>query len=560
MGIPTYFKYITDNHTEIIENCLNNFHSYKNKEKRLFLDLNCAIHKCCRNILNQEKYQNLGEKELETNMFEEVINYIHYIISKVEPSFLFIAIDGVAPRAKMSQQRLRRFKSIQEKNILNGIYKKYDPEYKEKKNWDTNKITPGTEFMQNLSNHIINNMKSENVKIILSDSNQPGEGEHKIIQYIKNNEGEFTNIIYGLDADLIMLSMMFDNVYLLRESLEFGNKIEHDEEGNVIFLYLSINELKDSLHDFMIERGIAMDNIDKNNIIKDYIFICFFLGNDFLPHIESLNIKEGGIDKIIDYYIEIYNKTRQYIIIKDCEENIINLPLLKILLNKMKENEDQDLRKITDKNIKNKVFLNHLKSDIEKEIEKLNKYPIINNSCLKKISMGYPGWEERYYNEIFNIENKENIKEICINYFEGLYWNMKYYFESCKSWSWFYKYSNSPTLNDLEKYLDFNINKILKHDNEVYTPFEQLMLVLPPQSSSILPDKIEKFMTSFKSPVIEYYPIDYRLETLNKIFYWQCHPVLPIINDTKIKDIIKNTNFTEEEKKRNEISQYYKIN
>ena len=174
--------------------------------------------------------------------------------------------------------------------------------------------------------------------------------------------------------------------------------------------------------------------------------------------------------------------------------------------------------------------------------------------------MGYPGWEERYYKEIFNIENKENIKEICVNYFEGLYWNMKYYFETCESWSWFYKYSNSPTMNDLSKYLDFDLNKILKYDNEMYTPFEQLMIVLPPQSSDILPDKIKTFMTSFDSPIIEYYPLDYKLETLNKIFYWQCHPILPIINDKKIKDIVKNINFTEKEKKRNEISQYYQIN
>ena len=124
MGIPAYFKYITDNHPEIIDNCLDNFDSYNQSKKRLFLDLNCAIHKCCRNILNQEKYQNSDEQQLEIKMFEEIIKYINYIITKVEPQLLFIAIDGVAPRAKMSQQRLRRFKSIQEKNLLSEIYKK----------------------------------------------------------------------------------------------------------------------------------------------------------------------------------------------------------------------------------------------------------------------------------------------------------------------------------------------------------------------------------------------------------------------------------------------------
>ena len=557
MGIPTYFKYITDNHPEIINNFLEN---EKTKNKRLYLDLNCAIHKCCRNILNNDNYINLEKEILEEKMLKEIITYILYIVSKVEPQLLFIAIDGVAPRAKMSQQRLRRFKSIQEKEKTKEIYKKYDQNFKEKNIWDTNQITPGTEFMEKLSNYIQQNLKIENTKIILSDSNQPGEGEHKIIEYIRENKGNYTEIIYGLDADLIMLSMMFNNVYLIRESLEFGNKIEHDEEGNVIFLYLSIDILKEGLYDFFIEKGINIKDEYKENLFKDYIFLCFLLGNDFLPHIESLNIKEGGIEKIIEHYILIYNKSRQNIIITENNENIINLPILKIILNKLKETEDEDLRKITEKNIKNRIYLDKCKNDLERELEKLNKYPLLDKSIIQTIYMGYPGWEKRYYQEIFNIKEEKNIKEICINYFEGLYWNMKYYFENCKSWSWYYKYSNSPTLKDLQKYLEININKILKEDNQIYTPFEQLMIVLPPQSNKILPPQMRDLMTSFDSPLIEYYPIQYKLETLNKIFYWQCHPILPSINDNNIRETLKKINFDKKEEKRNIISDYYEIN
>ena len=228
-------------------------------------------------------------------------------------------------------------------------------------------------------------------------------------------------------------------------------------------------------------------------------------------------------------------------------------------MNKLKDTEDEDLRIITDKNMKNKLHLNNIKNDLERELEKLNKYPILNNPLNKKISMGYPGWEKRYYKEIFNIEEEKNIKEICINYFEGLYWNMKYYFEGCISWSWYYKYSNSPTLKDIQKYLEININKILVEDKEMYTPFEQLMIVLPPQSKDILPTKMGELMTSFKSPLIEYYPIDYKLQTLNKIFYWQCNPILPIIDDKKIKEVIRSIHFNEEDNKKNMISDYYVI-
>ena len=367
MGIPSYFKYITDNHPDIVIQNLNK------DNIRLFLDLNCAIHKCCRNILSQEEEKNINisNEVLEKKMLDDIINYIHYIINFAKPDLLFIAIDGVAPRAKMSQQRLRRFKSIQEKQKIKEIYQKYNQEYEEGIIWDTNQITPGTIFMHKLSQHIINYLKKDNLKIILSDSNQPGEGEHKIIEYIRNNPGNYTDIIYGLDADLIMLSMMFENIYLLRESLEFGNKIEKDEEGNVIMLYLSIDNLKECLYEFFIERGLNLYGNNQTNqqkLYKDYIFLCFFLGNDFLPHIESLSIKEGGVEKIIDFYIEIYNKTKQNIIIQENDQNIINLPILKILLKKMQETEEEDLRKITDKNLKNKVYLNNCHSEIEKEL------------------------------------------------------------------------------------------------------------------------------------------------------------------------------------------------
>jgi 5'-3' exonuclease len=59
--------------------------------------------------------------------------------------------------------------------------------------------------------------------IILSTSDNPGEGEHKLFQYIRDypeKHAKETTVIYGLDADLVMLAMMlpFDHVYIGREA------------------------------------------------------------------------------------------------------------------------------------------------------------------------------------------------------------------------------------------------------------------------------------------------------------------------------------------------------
>ena len=207
MGIPVYFKTLIKDYENTI----------LKKDKltlcnSLFLDLNCAIHPCCQ-----------GETD-ETIMIQKIIQKIEDLIEYTQvKDLLYIAIDGIPPKGKMKQQRMRRHKSV-----LEG------------KPWDTNAISPGTYFMNRL-NHRLQSFTNDSVKqIIISDSTERGEGEHKILQYIKKNNIQ-QSVIYGLDADLIMLSMVSgkENIYLLRERTEYN--IENTENE---YIYLMIDELK----------------------------------------------------------------------------------------------------------------------------------------------------------------------------------------------------------------------------------------------------------------------------------------------------------------------------
>ena len=106
----------------------------------------------------------------------------------------------MCPRGKIEQQKYRRFRSANERKI-----------------WDTNSISPGTKFMNDLN--IFLKKKSYPIKTIFSDSSIHGEGEHKIMQYLKNVDESILNIVHGLDADLIMLSKIKSNkIYLLSKS------------------------------------------------------------------------------------------------------------------------------------------------------------------------------------------------------------------------------------------------------------------------------------------------------------------------------------------------------
>ena len=151
MGIPLYFKQISEKYPNIIKESLDT-----TKDNSLFLDLNCAIHPCCRKILEEysdTKFNN--NLVIEKKMITEILNYIQTLVGMVKPTFLYIAIDGVAPCAKMNQQRLRRYKNIYEKEKMNEIKREEKIELTTF-DWNTNAISPGTEFMYKLSDKINN--------------------------------------------------------------------------------------------------------------------------------------------------------------------------------------------------------------------------------------------------------------------------------------------------------------------------------------------------------------------------------------------------------------------
>ena len=136
------------------------------------------------------------------------MNYLDILVKihseKNELKLLYIALDGVPPRAKIEQQRTRRYHSVQEKKKIQELYNKYGSNSDENPDskFDTNMFTPGTIFMyklcQAIGNHLNTNtlyINSEtnkpNFNILFTGSDMPGEGEHKIMNYIKSNSNSF---------------------------------------------------------------------------------------------------------------------------------------------------------------------------------------------------------------------------------------------------------------------------------------------------------------------------------------------------------------------------------
>ena len=164
------------------------------------------------------------------------------------------------------------------------------------------------------------------LKIIYSGSDVPGEGEHKIFDYIRkanvnSNINDLTHCIYGNDADLIMLSLgcHLKNMLILRKKFIFKKPISRIKQGaeEPDWEWVNINVLRDCFELDYEHIKEKMKNIkfDLERIIDDFVFICFFVGNDFLPKVFCLDIRKGYLDKLVDMYKEFLQSAQDYIIV-----------------------------------------------------------------------------------------------------------------------------------------------------------------------------------------------------------------------------------------------------
>ena len=570
MGIPSYFAFLVNKYPEIIKNNL------KKKVGRVYLDLNCAIHPCCRKVLS-EYSESLDENLLEKKMINEINTYIKTIYLYTDPNdLLFIAIDGPAPRAKMSQQRQRRYKSIKEKKTEKEIRESNGEIIK--KIWDTNAITPGTLFMDKVTEGIINFIEGNDlfkkIQVIFSDSNSCGEGEHKILNHIRNNDktsDDYYDIIYGLDADLIMLSLASkkDNICLLREPNNFNQN-----DIDLPFLYLDIdtlklsflNEIETRIKDLEINNLTKINfNINLHNFTIDYIFLCYFFGNDFIPHIPSLDIKDGGIDNLIEIYLDIVISYNKFLIDNNKIENDIFIELL----HRLSELEENTLFNIQKRRNNFKLRYNdELESLSEIQLFEMHNYPMKNKDIENKVNVTKEGWQKRYYKYCFdNIDLNDTklknlINKYCNDYLEGLIWTFNYYIEGCASWNWFYNYRHSPLISDIYNFIknnDFDINSINFKKDSSNNPFTQLLMVLPSESKHLLPKSYQYLVSNIESDIIDLYPIDFEVDTFHKRYLWQCPPIIPNIDYNRIIKSIEKCKLTPNESKRNTLkSNYYK--
>jgi 5'-3' exonuclease len=306
------------------------------------------------------------------------------------------------------------------------------------------------------------------------------------------------------------------------------------------------------------------------NRITDYIFMCFLLGNDFMPHFPALNIRTVGIDILLNVYRETLGKTNKYltegtkIVWKNVHEFIQHIAKQEDTLlteehkkrdklarrfgdntNNMRDNrfERNAFNQNKNQNHKNDKKVLHDTEEVLGEganiqqMDDLLMLPMKERSVEKYINPFSKDWEYRYYKALFDIEiTDERRKQICVNYLEGLEWTFHYYMAGCIDWKWCYNYHYAPLFKDLVKYIPHMDTQFLKHkEKQPIEDFVQLCYVLPRQNLNLLPVEVNIVLLQRLGHL---YGDDYEFKWAYCRYFWESHAELPRLHIETLENIV----------------------
>lgn len=493
MGVPRLFGYITRKyHGQTIQT--QQGERMPIKVNNLYLDANGLLHTAAQKVYSygnferkdgRASYPFIRGKEKWVAVFDIFFRSILDVLKVVKPdNVLFIAIDGPAPLAKQAQQRQRRFL---------GHASSEAPAEAKVERWLIANITPGTEFMSELYLYINYAIRQEmnrfgsdltTTRVIFSPPSVPGEGEHKILNWIRALPAEHkgpdtTHCIYGLDGDLIMLALAthLPRVYLCRE--------DQYNLGGYHIMDMSTIAARIPTETFPGRRaGSARDLVD------DFILIGFFVGNDFLPRIRMFLMLEDGLDLMLGIYARHASDPP---LTKDGK---LNWAGFATFVKRISADE-------------NRYLLEQAKVEMPEE-------RFVNTSLLESIRDGrldMDAYRIKYYSRCLGIEwdgvDMTPVHKVCEEYVRSTEWVLEYYLHGIPSWEYYYKYHYAPLMSDLATYLERERPLTVFDMGEPSLPFVQLLSVLPARSAiELLPAEYAELSTDPTSPLVKagYYP------------------------------------------------------
>lgn len=439
---------------------------------------------------NVARVERSTQKELRDFQFKLTVYKLEEIIHQTKPRiYIHLAIDGVAPLAKMSQQGQRRRRVLAGEAEVVSAYE------------DRNAITPGTEFMFELDAYIrrwfTDNQNQPWMPpiVVFSGHTVPGEGEHKILEAMRNppeilrgamERTSGDHVVYGLDADLYMLMLLSPltargkSILLMREDVEDVASIH-------------------ALARYITDR---FPNWSHEDAIKTFVVALFLVGNDFLPHGKMFHDMAASINILLDSLSEPLVKN-----------NRIIRPVLAAWLTRVAEHEWSALVHAhgTQHGGGTRAPISHPDSILD--------------AALAPDSEGRARTEEeqrRTYRDLWNakltgyapntVEQRQQLQVCTEAYLAGLDWTLGYYLGQPVSQSYLYPSYYAPMVADLAETARAGnyaqpapLPAPVIPDSQARI-FRQLVAVMPKTSANLLPVPLRPLLVDPDSPVADMMP------------------------------------------------------
>ena len=536
MGIPSYFRRIIQKFPGIVS-------QKPTAAGSLCFDFNCLIYRCIRADSMASVPVPSASDPASVDVWEEaLLKEVKKTVKEVwvvagKPPVVFLAVDGVVPSAKIRQQRVRRFKSAWARGAggPNGGTVSEGP--KGYSGWDSNSITPGTEFMQKLT-RMLEGLVKEKPGWILSSVDEAGEGEHKIMNWLKRQVPGAASVVYGLDADLILLSMLTSEItgipiWLLREKQEFGSKMSLDAAGEQEYTYMNVGECK---------RRMSITNYQET---INYIALMSLMGNDFLPHSVTHKLSDDGHECVVAEFSEM-RRTGRWLVAEDK----MQLDVLGELCKRWSADEDGRMVKMI------RAKREQAGRGVGRGMDASEALPLewdVEKAMVTRDGRLVENWRDVYWSWIHPAGCTKAAGKICSEYVFGCQWILDYYLGKEVNKFWMFPSWIPPLWSDLSGWLAEGKQAEGKQAegqeleevacpsrgeavvNQIQ-PEEQLAMVLPLESWGLVRSPQLRRLPALAPQM---WPKQFSFFSVGRKWLWECEARVPVLTAERLREILK---------------------
>lgn len=531
MGIPSFYRHLCRRFPHIVSS------GPRKEADWLCLDFNCAMYY----VLRQQPplAEAVSHAAWENDFAKSIVDYMREIILLTRPTKgVYVSCDGVVCAAKRRQQRLRRFKSPWISAAEAAVRAQADgPSVSTSatsSKWDQNALTPGTEFMSMLGEALTQEgariAEREGIQVVVSTTSEPGEGEHKLLRAMRSlTPAPRSCVIYGLDADLILLSMLLETdtgavVHLMREAQEF----ETGSGGEAEWRCLSVRDLI---------RVILPAGATRAAHVRDFVCGMSLLGNDFLPRSLTKTVRDDGIPALIATLDrEVWTRGNHLI---NRETGTIQRGALTAIINAWAATEDKDLL----------VAAQGAARAATRPPGKSSAADSPAETAVREWSAQPARWAA--LTRLLVTDNRPDERRRAIyaawhpgtaeNYCAGLAWVWDYYSGRAVDQAWVFEEHLPPLWRDIAEWLITEREREIVSAPPIVHPeplpeWKHLLAVLPMDSiRRLLP--LEKHTLAQTHPW--YWPTRWSLFDVGRTQMWECEAVIPLIPERLLRTAAK---------------------